>query len=44
MPSTNLPGDEKPRISWQRWAVWIGCGGVGLFMVISGIVGIITKG
>ncbi|GHF25176.1 hypothetical protein [Pseudolysinimonas yzui] len=37
------PG-EKPRISPARITVWIAVAGIGLFLLISGIVGIIAKG
>ena len=39
-----LPGDKKPAFSWQRAAVWIVVGAVGLYMVITGLVGVIAKG
>ncbi|CAN5312617.1 hypothetical protein BH11ACT3_BH11ACT3_16950 [soil metagenome] len=37
------PGD-KPAISFNRIAIWVIVGGVGLFLLISGIVGIVAKG
>lgn len=37
------PG-EKLRISPARVAVWIGVAGIGVFLLLSGIVGIIAKG
>lgn len=37
------PG-EKPQISPARITVWIAVAGIGLFLLISGIVGIIAKG
>jgi hypothetical protein len=46
MSQLPLPGDEKkkPAVSWQRAAVWIVVGGVGLWMVITGLAGVIAKG
>jgi hypothetical protein len=38
-----LPG-EKPKITPTRILLWCIVGGVGLFLLISGIVGIIAKG
>lgn len=35
---------EKPQISPARIAVWVAVGGVGVFLLVSGIVGIIAKG
>lgn len=43
LPPPNRPGG-KPAVSWQRVAVWIVVGGVGLFMVVSGLVSMIVKG
>jgi hypothetical protein len=43
LPSPKRP-DDKPAVSWQRVAVWVVVGGVGLFMVISGLIGMIAKG
>lgn len=37
------PG-EKRQISPARITVWIAVAGIGLFLLISGIVGIIAKG
>lgn len=37
------PG-EKPQISPARITVWIAVAGVGIFLLVSGIVGIIAKG
>ena len=36
--------DEKRRRLLIRIAVWIVVGGIGLYLVISGIVGILAKG
>ena len=38
------PGKEKPKITFNRIAIWVIVGGIGLFLLISGIVGIIAKG
>jgi hypothetical protein len=37
------PGD-KAKITWQRLSIWIIVGGVGLYLVISGLLGVIAKG
>jgi hypothetical protein len=41
-----LPGDEhkKPAVSMNRLALWLVVGGIGAYLLISGIVGIIAKG
>jgi hypothetical protein len=42
-----LPGEEnkkKGEISFARIVIWVVVGGVGLYLVISGVVGIIVKG
>jgi hypothetical protein len=46
MSQLPLPGDDKkkPAVSWQRAAVWIVVGAVGLYMVITGLVGVLAKG
>jgi hypothetical protein len=45
MSDLKLPGDDKkPAVSWQRAAVWIVVGAVGLYMVITGLAGVIAKG
>jgi hypothetical protein len=39
-----LPGDPKPKgPSTSRIAIWVIVGGVGLYLVITGVVGILTK-
>ncbi len=35
---------SSPRITPARILVWIVVGGIGLYLVISGIVGILAKG
>ena len=37
-------GGRDPRPSPARITTWIAVGGIGLFLLISGIVGIIAKG
>ncbi len=45
MSDLKLPGeDKKPAIPFTRIAIWVIVGGVGLYLVITGLVGIITKG
>jgi hypothetical protein len=45
MSAPKLPGDDdKPAISWQRIAIWVIVGGIGLYLVITGLVGVIAKG
>ncbi|MBX3100695.1 MAG: hypothetical protein KF761_14100 [Salinibacterium sp.] len=46
MTDLKLPGDDekKPAISPARIAVWVIVGGIGLYLVITGLVGVIVKG
>ena len=39
-----LTPEEKRRQLYTRVAVWVIVGGIGLYLVIAGIVGIIAKG
>lgn len=39
-----LPSDPKKGPSMGRIAIWVIVSGVGLYLVISGVVGIIAKG
>lgn len=39
-----LPGDKPNGPSFARIAVWVIVGGIGLYLVISGLVGVIVKG
>jgi hypothetical protein len=41
-----LPGDDekKPAITMNRLALWLVVGGIGAYLLISGLVGIIAKG
>jgi hypothetical protein len=42
LPPAVPPG--RPRITALRVVIWIVVGGVGAFLLISGIIGIIAKG
>lgn len=42
-PSPRDPG-SGPRITPARITIWIVVGGIGVFLLVSGIVGIIAKG
>ena len=46
MSDLKLPGEDekKPAISMNRIAIWVIVGGIGLYLVITGLVGVITKG
>jgi hypothetical protein len=47
MSDLQTPGEEKkkkPAISFARIAIWVVVGGIGLYLVITGLVGVITKG
>ena len=47
MSDLKLPGEgdkKKGEVSFGRLAIWIIVGGVGLYLVLSGVVGIIAKG
>lgn len=41
-----LPGDDKkkPAISMNRLALWLVVGGIGAYLFLSGVFGIIAKG
>ncbi|MBC7592004.1 MAG: hypothetical protein H7226_13310 [Salinibacterium sp.] len=45
MSDLKLPGDDtkKKGPSFNRIAIWVLVGGVGLYLLISGIVGILVK-
>lgn len=44
MSDLKLPGDPKPKgPSLSRIAIWVIVGGIGLYLVITGVVGILTK-
>ena len=46
MSDLKLPGEEnkKSDVSFTRLAIWIIVGGIGAYMLISGVVGIISAG
>lgn len=35
---------DKPALTWQRVAVWIVVGGIGAFLVVSGLMNMMVKG
>jgi hypothetical protein len=41
-----LPGDEnkKPAVSMNRLALWLVVGGIGGYLLLSGLFGILAKG
>ncbi len=39
-----LPGDNPKGAFFARIAVWVIVGGIGLYMVVSGLVGVVVKG
>lgn len=41
-----LPGDDdkKPAVSMNRLALWLVVGGIGAYLFISGLIGIVAKG
>lgn len=46
MSDLKLPGDDdkkKPTISTSRITIWVVVSGVAIYLMISGIVGIIAK-
>ena len=42
LPAGNDP--QKPKLTPTRVVIWIAVAAIGLYLVISGIVGIIAKG
>jgi hypothetical protein len=46
MSDLKLPGEEnkKQDVSFGRLAIWVIVGGIGAYMLISGIVGIVAQG
>ena len=46
MSDLKLPQDDKkkPAISWQRMAIWLVVGTVAIYMIITGLAGVIAKG
>jgi hypothetical protein len=43
-PPPIKPEKPKGNISMGRIAIWVIVGGIGLYLVISGLVGVIVKG
>lgn len=43
-PNPITPEKPKGEITFARIAVWVIVGGVGLYLVVSGLIGVITKG
>ncbi len=43
MSDPQLPGG-KPKLTTTRILIWVIVGGVAIYLIISGIVGIIAKG
>lgn len=41
-----LPGDDekKPAVSMNRLALWLVVGGIGAYLLFSGLFGILAKG
>lgn len=42
-----LPGDDakkKGEVSFARIAIWVIVGAIGVYLLISGVIGIIAKG
>jgi hypothetical protein len=44
LPGQEEPDKKKPNASLSRIGIWIGVGAIALYLIISGIVGIIVKG
>jgi hypothetical protein len=38
------PDDNRKKVSTGRMIIWIVVGAIGLYLVVSGLIGIITKG
>lgn len=38
------PRQKKPTITATRIVIWVAVGGIGLYLLITGLVGVITKG
>lgn len=46
MSELKLPGDDeknKGKVSFGRLAIWIIVGGIGAYLLISGVIGILVK-
>jgi len=47
MSDFKLPGDDekkKGEVSFARMAIWVIVGGIAIYLLVSGIIGIIAKG
>lgn len=45
MSDLKLPGeDDKPKVSFARITIWVIVAVVGLYMVLNGVIGALTKG
>ena len=47
MTNLKLPSDndgKKESVSFARLSIWIIVGGIGAYLIISGLYGVITKG
>ena len=42
LPPASPPG--RPRLSTRRIVVWVLVGGIGVFLFVSGVLGILEKG
>ena len=38
------PGDDRKKVSTGRMIIWIVVGAIGVYLLVSGVSGIITKG
>jgi len=43
LPREDDGGEKKP-VSFARLAIWIVAGGLGVYLIVTGLVGVITKG
>ena len=46
MSDLKLPGEDdkkKADVSFARMAIWVIVGGIGLYLVLSGVIGILIK-
>ncbi len=47
MNDLKLPGDDekkKGEVSFGRIAIWVIVGGIGAYLLLSGVIGILVKG
>lgn len=38
------PGKKKPSVSMARITIWVVVGAIAIYMIVTGLVGVITKG